>query len=198
MREDAIKEFLVSETENGIRDLSRRIAETIERDEAAIKSDMIAAFSALCAEAVRLRNDKEFGDVETISFSFLRTGLADEKAFYRIDANDEHWLLQKAPCFALWEAKSAFEPYFEFARELRRKARSFGRNLREVDAEALILELAAVPQGFVNAFIAKTAGEFGELPSHRALSGARGCAITVGEYRDAQTAVFPSLEESAK
>ena len=64
--------------------------------------------------------------------------------------------------------------------------------------EPYILELSEIPRGFVNAFIAKTACAFGESSAYAALSNAKDCAITVGEYRDDQTVVFLKEENPAK
>jgi hypothetical protein len=198
MREKALREFFAAEIEGGLKDISEAIAKNIEKNEAAIKDEAVGAFSALCDKAKLMRNKGELGDVESIAFSFLRVGLADEKAFYRIDACDEDWLLQKNHCLVLWEAKAAFEPYFELARTWKRKARSFGRNLREVDTESYILEYSRIPMNLANAFLAKTAKELGEHHSYASLPKTENCAITVGEYRAEQMIIFPEEEETTE
>ena len=94
MREEAVKEFVASAAEADAQNVSHEIAENFKRNEAAIKEDAVAAFSALCDKAALSQSDNGLGDIETIRFSFLRTGLAEEKAFYRIDADDERWLVR--------------------------------------------------------------------------------------------------------
>jgi hypothetical protein len=153
--------------------------------------ELLGIFAALCDLALRMQEKRLLGDVSMINFSFLRIGLADGRGLYRLDVRDENWLAAKAPPFALWDTKFAFDPYFEAVRDWKDKANRFGYGLREVDVEERTTELAALPRLAADAFIANAVPALGGHPSYAALAKTKDCAITVGEYRDSQTLVYP-------
>jgi hypothetical protein len=194
-REENLSEFLEEHTGNTLRDVTDGIRKSIEANAENARKSAIRAFSSLCEHARVLRDEGLLGDIVMITLSFLRIGLADGKGFYRMDACDERWLVPKVPCFTVWEAKFAFDPFFECMQKLKEKARKSGRGLREVDLDAHIAEGSLFPKLSADSFLSDLAPAFGTHPSYDALSKTENCAIALGEYRDAQAVVFPVRKE---
>jgi hypothetical protein len=149
------------------------------------------AFGFLCDKVLSMQQSGALGNVVTIRLSFLRTELAHEKGIYSIDACDERLFATKTPCFALWDAKYIFDPYFEVVRLWKTKGRKSGLGVREVDVDCYALELSVFPQLVANTLLTGLANAFGEHTSYAALSKTDDCIITVGEYSGSQTTIYP-------
>jgi hypothetical protein len=191
--EDALDKFFASLPDDTEARISEDIRISLEKNADRAKKEILDIFSSLCERGLSMQEAGLLGDVSVVCFSFLRVGLASEKGYCRTDIYDEDMLLQNAPCFALWDAKVVFGPYFSFVRELKTRAKAFGYTLREVDAEARALELSSLPQIAINAFLTELAPELGEHPAYASLSKTEDCVISAGEYRDSQTVIYSEI-----
>jgi hypothetical protein len=194
-REENLSEFLGEHTGGVIPAVTEGIRNSLGANAESARESAVGAFSSLCGHARAMLDGGLLGDIAMITLSFLRVGLADGKGFYRMDACDGHWPVPKAPCFTVWEAKFAFDPFFESMRKLKEKVRKSGRGLREADLDAYIAECALLPKLSADSFLSGLAPVFGTHPAYEALPKAGGCVITLGEYRDVQAIVFPLHEE---
>jgi hypothetical protein len=170
------------------------VRERFDGNAEAAGSEAIGVFADLCGRALGMQEAGLLGDVVMINISFLRIGLAEGKGLYRIDICDKDWLTARKPCFALWDAAFAFDPYFEFVRAWKDRARAFS-GVREVDIDMYASEFSVFPRFVADAFLASEAQTFAEHPSCAALSGEESFRITLGEYRDAQTDILRSDKE---
>jgi hypothetical protein len=190
-KERILSEFLETHTAADSKRVPDTIKKSLDENTGASKDELLGIFAALCDRALLMQESGTLGDIAMINISFLRIGLAEGKGLYRLDVCDEHWLAAKIPCFALWNAKLAFEPYFEQANDLKRSAIDFGYGLREVDIEGYVYGLSSLPRLAADAFLADSVPALGMHPSYAALAKAEDCAITLGEYRDSQTILYP-------
>jgi hypothetical protein len=195
-REEVLSRFFETYLGSAIEAMAEAIRKHVEANVADAREDALRSFSALCENARAVQAENRLGALVRIDLSFLRVGLADRKGLYRMDACDETWLVSGAPCVSVWDAKFAFDPFFECVQTWKKKARVFGGGLREVDLDSYIAMYSMLPRIAADTLLAGLAPAFGAHPAYEALCKTEGCAITLGEYRDAQTVVFPVQAES--
>jgi hypothetical protein len=184
--ESATREFFEAHISPDLPHIRDRIEKRFEDKAEEAKKETLDIFASLCDRARAMQKEGLLGNVAMINLSFLRIGLAEGKGLYRADVCDKDWPAMKTPCFALWDAKFAFDPYFECVRAWKERVRAFP-GVREVDVDVHASELTVFPRFVADAFLAAAGPLFAKHPSYAALSKEDGCGITLGEYRDAQT-----------
>jgi hypothetical protein len=189
------EETVVKETLN---DIPAGIRKSLESHMEETVKSATDAFGLLCDKALSMQQSGTLGDIVTIRFSFLRTEFAHEKGIYSVDACDERPFATRTPCFALWDAKHIFDPYFEIVRLWKTNAKKGGLGIREVDVDGFAMEISVFPQFIANMFLAGLANAFGEHTSYTVLSKTDDCTITVGEYSGRQTIVYPANENEKR
>ncbi|MDR1245675.1 MAG: hypothetical protein LBK57_01440 [Clostridiales Family XIII bacterium] len=182
------KESVVKETLN---DIPSGIRKSLGLHKEETIGSATETFTLLCDKAASMQQGGTLGDIVSIRFSFLRTEFAREKGIYSVDACDERPFATKIPCFALWDAKYIFDPYFEIVRLWKTKGKKCELGIREVDVDGFASEISVFPQFIANVFLAGLANTFGEHASYAVLSKTGDCTITVGEYGGLQTTVYP-------
>jgi hypothetical protein len=189
-RKTALDEFFGLYVEKSMESFPELMEKALSEKGEEARREAVRAFESVCEKALEEQNQGELGDAILICFSFLRTGLANEKGVYLIEVYDEAWLSNTLSCHEYWEAAFAFEPYFRLVREWKEQRRHFGQGVIDADIDYFALGLSLFPQFSSDALLAELGRTLGTLPAYIALSK-RDCAITVGEYRDTQAVIFP-------
>jgi hypothetical protein len=196
-RAEILKEFVETHIPSDLEDFPEIVSEALQRNGDSIRNDVVRAFESVCAEASERQEKGTLGRVSAVSFSFLRTEFIKGKGVYRIDVLDEDGLADSFPFPGYWEAAFAFEPYFRITGDLKKNLHGFGAELRDAHADYFSLAFCVFPQLAANAFLANIAPRLAAHPAYSALSRAKSCVITVGEYDDLQATIHTDEEGSA-
>lgn len=77
------------------------------------------------------------GAIHYVYISLLRTGIMENIPYYRIDAYDENWMMDKVECTALWRADFIFEPMFRRMKELEQTKKAYARKITSQDLDRI-------------------------------------------------------------
>ncbi|MFB6367940.1 hypothetical protein ACFCP7_28810, partial [Paenibacillus elgii] len=115
------------------------IDERYRQEKELIEQGFLAAFEAVCRQAVKLQEKGRKGDIYYVYISFLRTSIMADTAEYRMDAYDENWFLDPEECASLWSADFIFAPLFRRMGELGETRKAYARKITSMDIEKIKL-----------------------------------------------------------
>lgn len=113
------------------------INEAYVREQERINAGLISAFEEACRNAAKLQEQGLKGEIQYIHFSYLRTSIQENTSYYRIDAYDTNWFLDREECCSLWDASFIFQPLFERMNGLETKKAGYARKVTSMDIERI-------------------------------------------------------------
>lgn len=149
-----------------------------------IESSFCEAFDELCTQAFMQQQQGSKGEIHTIYVSYLRTGIMENCATYRIDAYDENWFLDRTECSVLWDADFIFAPLFERVKKLEKIKSAYARKITSMDIER-IKQMEAIKYHLLAVeFMRSMVPVLLESPGYRQMTKSPKICLFAGEYRD--------------
>lgn len=155
-----------------------------------IEKELIYAFSTVCQNAVKLQEENKKGDIKYIYISFLRTSIMDNKSFYRIDAYDEKWFLDKEECCTYWNTDFVFNSLFTHMQELEEKKKEYARNITSIDIDRIKLLEALRYNTLVIEFMREMIPKLVEIEEYKKMNKSLEIRILAGEYMDISEVIY--------
>lgn len=155
-----------------------------------IEQGLCAAFDAVCTQAATQQEQGEKGEVHSLYFSLLRTGIMENRASYRLDAYDQNWFLDPIECATVWTADFLFDPLFHRIAELEEKKRAYARLVTSMDIEQIKQIEAKKYHLLTVEFIKSQVPALRETSGYMRMKKASSFTLLVGEYRDESEIIF--------
>lgn len=160
------------------------IEERYKKKKEGIEKELFTTFDALCQNAIRLQAQGKKGNIQYIYISFLRTSIMENTSFYRMDAYDENWFLDKEECTALWNADFIFQSLFTHMEKLEEKKKEYVRKVTSMDIDEIKLQEAVKYHMITVEFIRAMAPKLIEIESYKEMGKTAELRILAGEYMD--------------
>ncbi|MBC2580545.1 hypothetical protein [Clostridium sp. DJ247] len=172
------------------------IDERYKKNKEHIDNELISVFDSICKNALKLQNQDKKGDIKYIYISFLRTSIMDNKSFYRIDAYDKNWFLDKEECCTYWNTDFVFNSLFNHIEELEEKKKEYAKKITSMDIERIKLLEALKYNALVTEFIREMIPRLIETEGYIEMGKSLEICILVGEYMDASEIIYGKKSEA--
>ncbi len=183
-RTDALRHFKETYVKEKSNEKLFLLEEYFQEHKDCLSIAFVESFRQACIKIKEMQLKKEKGKIGYITYSMLRTGIAEGKADYLLEAFDKHWFLDFEECHAGYDAGWAF---------------GFLNGLRTELEEKGKLYIGAVVASDVGNIIQSEAGKFNEyvislaryamplaiaLDEYKEIDKEEELEVRVGEYRD--------------
>lgn len=193
-KEAALKEFIEKYAADSFAVELFNIDDRYKENKELIDKSFMISFVGLCKKALKLQKEGKKGSIKYIYFSFLRTSIMENKAFYRFDAYDENWFLDQAECSTLWKADFILSSLFKLCRELEIKKAEYGKAVTSMDIEKIKLLEAQKYNITAYEFIKEMVPKLIEMPEYLEMNKTSDLAISFGEYMDQSEVIYKASE----
>lgn len=166
------------------------IDEKYRKNKEHIDNSLKCAFEALCKNVLSLQQQNAKGNIKYIYFSFLRTSIIENTAFYRLDAYDERWFLDKEECFSLWDCDFIFRNLFDHMEEIQTKTGGYARKITPMDINDIKLIEALKYNTLATEFIKEFIPELIECTPYKEMGKSPDINILAGEFMDRSEVLF--------
>lgn len=192
-KNEALKDFVEKYVKGRWQHEFVAIDEKFRENKASIENGLKAAFESLCNRVLTLQNQNAKGSIRYIYFSFLRTSIMEDNAFYRIDAYDEKWFLDKEECFAMWNADFIFRNLFDHMKEIKTKTCDYARKISPIDIEEIKQCEALKYNTLTTEFIKEMIPMLIECKPYKEMAKAPDINILAGEFMDRSEVLYGTM-----
>ena len=194
-KNEALKDFVEKYVKGRWQHEFVAISEGFKENKDIIENGLKSAFESLCNRAITLHNQNAKGNIKYIYFSFLRTSIMEDTAFYRIDAYDEKWFLDKEECFAMWDAEFIFRNLFDHMKETKTKTGGYARKITPIDIEEIKQCEALKYHTLTMEFIKEMIPMLIECTPYKDMAKAPDINILAGEFMDRSEVVYKAVND---
>lgn len=189
-RTDALQQF----KETYVKEKSNEKLLLLEKYFQGHKDDLIPAFvesfRLICLKVKEMQLKKEKGKIGYITYSMLRTAIAERKHTYLLEAFNENWFLDFEECYAQYDASWAFS-YLEALRtELEEKRKLYFGTIVTSDIENMIQAEAGKFNEYVISLARYAMPKAVGLKEYQEIDKEEELEVRVGEYRDMSEVVY--------
>lgn len=192
-KNEALKDFVEKYVKGRWQHEFVAIDKKFRENKASIENGLKAAFESLCNSVLTLQNQNAKGSIRYIYFSFLRTSIMEDNAFYRIDAYDEKWFLDKQECFAMWDADFIFRNLFDHMNEIKTKTGDYARKISPIDVEEIKQCEALKYHTLTTEFIKEMIPMLIECKPYKEMAKAPDINILAGEFMDRSEVLYGTM-----
>ncbi|CAH1202470.1 hypothetical protein PAECIP111893_01797 [Paenibacillus plantiphilus] len=158
------------------------------RDE--LKGAFLNIFSNWCRTLQHSQQRGMKGPIGHITFSMLRTEIAEGRGIYLAEATDASWFLDRHPLRTMYDASWAYRFLEEMIVEVERSSRSYMGLINRVELERVKLQEAVYFHQYVTVLIRHAMSEASEIAEFAGLDKEEQLEVRVGEYLDHSEAVY--------
>lgn len=171
------------------------IDEEYRKNKESIDKGLKLAFESLCKKAIALQEIKAKGKIKYIYFSFLRTSIMENTAFYRLDAYDEKWFLDKQECSVMWDADFIFRNLFNHIEEIQTKTVAYARKITPIDIEEIKFCEALKYNTLTIEFLKEMVPVLIECEAYKEMVKDTDITILAGEFMDISEVLYESVQD---
>lgn len=153
-------------------------------------SDFILSFQQYCRTIRERQIRGEKGRIGHITFSMLRTEIADGRFTYLVEATDASWILDQNPCRTRYDADWALYDLDKLELQLVQESRQYMGNVTVVDLERQRLLDSIYFHHYVIELIRYAMPRAVQLPEFIELEKEEQFEVRVGEYMDTSEVVY--------
>lgn len=152
--------------------------------------DFLESFRQICLKIRNMQLKNEKAKISCITYSILRTGIADRQPAYLIEAFDRDWFLDFVECHGKYDPKWAFCNLYQLETELLAKAKLYLGQISRSQIERYLLREAGKYHQYVIGFIRYAMPQAVRLPEFQAIETEARFTVRVGEYLDKSEIVY--------
>lgn len=193
-RETALGDFLAKHIIDRWQEDLLVINDVYMENQAQIEKSLAEAVDRVCMEAVKLQQQGLKGDIQYIYFSWLRSGMLEQRAEYRIDLYDERWFLDPVECAGSWRADFIFDPLFKRFSGLSQVKSDYARKITQMDIERIMQIEAVRYHIFAVEYLRSEVASLLEGKGYVQMGKKAEIAILAGEYRDQSEILYGGPE----
>ncbi|CAH8244560.1 pentapeptide repeat-containing protein [Paenibacillus melissococcoides] len=152
--------------------------------------DYVQYFKSLC---LRLKDQQimgKKGKIGHITFSMLRTQIAEGRSTYLVEATDSSWVFDRNPCRSKYDAEWAFRYLDRLEYELVQGSRNYMGAITPVELERHVLRESVHFHDYVISLIRYAMPQAAALPEFVELEKEDLFEVRVGEYLDISEVVY--------
>ncbi|CAM3599618.1 pentapeptide repeat-containing protein [Marinicrinis lubricantis] len=190
MREEAMLHFEKHVVQPRVRETLLSLERDYDARSDGWTSGFVEAFRNVCLQARKRQKEAGKAPIAYITFSMLRTALADGRDVYLVEAADQRWFLDREPSFGSYDVSWAFRYVRRLREQLRLEAPAYKGAIVEPDVDRIILREAVKFHQYVVRLGRKAMEHAARLPEFLELERAEEVEVRIGEYWDASEVVF--------
>lgn len=194
-KNEALKDFVEKYVKGQWQQEFVAIDEDYRKNKEHIDEGLKFAFESLCKEAITLQNRNAKGKIKYIYFSFLRTSIMGNTSFYRLDAYDEKWFLDKQECFVMWDADFIFRNLFNHIKELQTKTGGYARKITPIDIEEIKFCEALKYHTLTMEFLKEMIPMLIEGEAYKEMVKTPDITILAGEFMDLSEPLYEAVQD---
>ncbi|WP_042160181.1 pentapeptide repeat-containing protein [Paenibacillus gorillae] len=162
----------------------------------AFEESFLASFRQICRDLQEQQRTGVKAKIGYITYSMLRTEIAEGRFGYLVEATDRHWFLDRHPCRYEYEADWALRAFKLLEEELEKGSVNYPAVLTRIKLEKLLLQEARYIHAYVVALLRFVMPRAVQLPEFQALQLEEEFEVRAGEYMDASEAVYKSYQRT--
>ncbi len=189
-RIEALEQF----KENTVRDRCNEkllsLEKYFEEKKDSLVQGFIESFRQICLVIKEIQSRNEKGKIGYITYSMMRTAIAEKKYSYLVEAFDKEWFLDLDPCNSTYDAGWAFGFLDELRLELEEKRKLYFGTIVTCDVDNMIQAEAAKFNEYIISLARYAMPKAVLLKEYQDIIREEELEIRVGEYRDASESVY--------
>ncbi|MGM0501842.1 MAG: pentapeptide repeat-containing protein [Bacillota bacterium] len=153
-------------------------------------ADFRASFKKMCCQVNQLQKTGKKGKIAYITYSMLRTSIADKSYVYLVEAQNEYWFCDQQIFQMEYDASWLFEFLEEAERKLQQQMNSYINPLAKTDIERITLQQAEKYNWYLIYLARYALKEVLKLEEYQNLARTQEFEVRLGEYRDLSEIVY--------
>ena len=189
-REEALQHFKETYVSKKCNEKLFALEEFYQKNVNDLIPGLVEAFRQICIKAKKMQQENKKGKIGYITFSMLRTSIAEGKHKCLVEAFDDSWFLDFQECSTEYDASWAFKFLDELGTELEEKRRMYAGSITASDLERIKLLEAQKFNRYVMALVRYGMPRMEALKEYQELSKEEEFIVRAGEYKDETEMVF--------
>ncbi|HEX9062340.1 MAG TPA: pentapeptide repeat-containing protein [Clostridia bacterium] len=189
-REEALQHFKETYVSKKCNEKLFALEEFYQKNINELIPGLVEAFRQICIKAKKMQQENKKGKIGYITFSMLRTSIAEGKHKCLVEAFDGSWFLDFQECSTEYDASWAFKFLDELGTELEEKRRMYAGSITASDLERIKLLEAQKFNSYVISLARYVTPKMDVLKEYQELSKEDEFEIRAGEYHDYTETVF--------